>query len=57
MGGGARGVVGARDVLVGAQVTWMGAVEDGRCERGPVGMGWGWGCVGQGWDTCEGVRT
>jgi len=34
-----------------------GAVEDGRHDRGPEGMGWGWGRMGQGWDTCEGVRT
>ena len=56
-GGGPRHVVGARDALVGRQVMQMGAMEDGRCERGPEGMGWGQGCVGWGWDVCEGVGT
>ena len=49
-------MVGARDVSEGSQVTWMGAVEDGRRDRGPEGMGWGWGHVGWGWDACEGIR-
>ena len=30
------------------EVMRMGAVEDGRHNRGPEGMGWGWGRVGQG---------
>ena len=57
VGQGVRPVVGARDVLEGSQVAWMGAVEDGRHDRGPEGMDWGWGCVGWGWDACEGVGT
>ena len=39
-------MVGARDASEGGPVTWMGAVEDGRRERGPEGMGWGLGRVG-----------
>ena len=42
-------------MLVGGQVVWIGAMEDERCNRGPKGMGWGWGHVGQGCDMCEGV--
>ena len=34
----------------GGQVTQMGAVEDGRCDRGLEDIGWGWGCVGRGQD-------
>ena len=29
----------------GAQVVLMGAMEDGRHDRGPEGMGWAWGRV------------
>ena len=48
-------MVGARDTSEGSQVAWMGAGEDGRRDRVPEGMGWGWGCVGWGRDVCEGV--
>ena len=57
VGQGARPVVGARDPSEGSRVVRMGSVEDGRRDRGPEGMGWGWGRVGWGRDACEGVGT
>ena len=50
-------MVGARDASEGSRVVRMGAVEDGRHNRGLEGMGWGWGRVGWGRDACEGVGT
>ena len=47
VGRGARPVVGAPDGSEGGPVTRMGAMEDGRCERGLEGMGWGLGCMGR----------
>ena len=57
VGQGARPMVGAQDMSEGGWVMWMGVVEDGRGDRGPEGMGWEWGCMGWGWDVCEGVGT
>ena len=47
-------MVGAQDVLEGGQVMRMGATENGRRDRGPEGIVWAWGHMGQSWDVCEG---
>ena len=37
--GSLRHVVGAQDVSEEGQVMGMGAMKDGRCDKGPEGMG------------------
>ena len=39
------------------EVMQMGAMEDGRHDRGLEGMGWGWECVGWGQNMWVGAGT